>query len=85
LEMANNAACTYLIEYIKPKSPRLDDIEQHANVAAPRIREQRDECNEAKKPFVGRMEPEKGELEWMMPLIFIEVEVALLEIEGPIN
>jgi hypothetical protein len=85
LEMANNAACTYLIDYIKPKSPRLDDIEQHANVAAPRIRELRDEDNAAKTRFVGRVEPEKGELEWMMPLILIEVEVVLFKMEGPIN
>jgi hypothetical protein len=85
LEMANNAACSYLIEYIKPKLPRLDDIEQHANVAAPRIRERRDRCNEEKMRFVCGMEPEKGELEWMMPRSFIEVEVVLFKMEGPVN
>jgi hypothetical protein len=85
LEMANTAACTYLIEYIKPTAPRLDDIEQHANVAAPRIRERRDKHIEKKTRFVCGMEPEKGELEWMMPLSLIEVEVVLFKMEGPVN
>jgi hypothetical protein len=85
LEMANTAACTYLIDYIKPKFPRLDDIEEHANVAAPRLREGRDKHNEAKTRFVGRVKPGKGEVKWMMPLIFIEVEVVLLKMEGPVN
>jgi hypothetical protein len=94
LDMANHEACHELLEIIKPKSARLDYINQYAMDVAPPIRQARDDCKDAKdedgNPIEKKFDAEldlqgEGKLDWIEEFIAVKVHVEEFELVGPKN
>lgn len=84
LEMANHYACTELIALLKPKAPRMEYIEQHANQLAPMIRERRDKADLDMDVFEVEVGRDDTQVQWAT-FNAVRVVVELVEIKGPRN
>ena len=94
LDMANHEACHELLEIIKPRSSRLDYINQYATDVAPPIRQARDDCKDAKdedgnpieKTFDAELDLQgEGKLDWIEEFIAVQVHVEEFQLVGPKN
>jgi hypothetical protein len=84
LEMANHEACTRLIALLKPKTPRIEYVEQHENFIAKELRETREGLDKERKMFDASLGPDEEQLQWVT-FFNVRMAVELFEMKGPRN
>ena len=84
LDMANHAACARLLELTKPKTAKIDYIEQHTNFWGPKVRDVRDQCNNERTEFEVEIDKNDEQLQWVT-FDTVRVEVRLFLMKGPRN
>ena len=85
LEMANHEACSYFIEFVKPKSANLEFHELHANHVGPELRAQREAIDAHQTCFDIEIDIDDESMQWMEPYTKIRMEVEAVDLKGPLN
>ena len=83
-EYANNEAAKYLMSFIKPKRPNLDDVAEFENDMCAQIRDALKTFDEGRDCFSVELEKGNGAPRWMEE-DSVEIEVQLFPMKGPLN
>ena len=84
VELANYAACEYLIQFLKPPRPVIDHLEQYENDIIPQLRRGRDDCCELKEAFTCEVEKDEVQVKWMAEKQ-LSIQVVCYQMQGPLN
>ena len=83
-EYANNEAAKYLMSFMRPKRPNLDDVQQFENELCPQIRDACKIFDGGKDCFKVELEKGDGAPRWMEEDV-VGIEVKLFSMTGPLN
>lgn len=84
VELANHAACEYLIKYAKPSRPVMNHLEQYENEFIPLVRQLRDDLCEEQTPFACGLEKNSSQCQWLA-VKEVDIQVVCYQMKGPLN
>lgn len=84
IELANYAACDYLVQFLKPSRPAIDHIEQYENDIIPQLRRGRDEYCELREAFTCEINKAETNIEWVAEKQ-LSIQVVCYQMQGPLN